>query len=258
MSSGEAVPRRRNPRGQGQALKAELVEAAARLLATLERPETLTLRQVAREVGVAPASIYGHFADLGALVQHVLRLRYDELAAVMHAAAQGADEPLADLVGRCAAYVHWGVDHPGEYRTLFGGGMPAELVPTNAHGAGEELLGSVVASLAGVRQERLGHREGQEGQEPRGPEQEWQAGLLLWTALHGLVALYNAHGNMPWPDLTDLIARTLALHTGRPVDEVAELARAAHREPLRSVPTRGSSPTAHPSTNPPNSPASTP
>ncbi|MFH9353119.1 TetR/AcrR family transcriptional regulator [Kitasatospora sp. NPDC017646] len=223
MSSEEAVPRRRNPRGQGQVLKAELVNAAARLLATLERPETLTLRQVAREVGVAPASIYGHFPDLGALVQHVLRLRYDELAAVMRAAADGADGPLADLVGRCAAYVHWGVDHPGEYRTLFGGGMPAELVPTNAHGAGEELLGSVVAALAGARQDPQEHRD------RRGPEQEWQAGLLLWTSLHGLVALYNAHGNMPWPDLTDLIAQTLALHTGRPVDQIAELARRADR-----------------------------
>ncbi|MBD0693402.1 TetR family transcriptional regulator [Streptomyces sp. CBMA123] len=206
--------------------------AAARLLATLERPETLTLRQVAREVGVAPASIYGHFPDLGALVQHVLRQRYDELAAVMRAAAEDADGPLADLVGRCAAYVHWGVDHPGEYRTLFGGGMPAALVPTNAHGAGEELLGSVVAALAAARQDRpehpqrRGRPEGQEDEDRRSPEQEWQAGLLLWTALHGLVALYNAHGNMPWPDLTELIAQTLALHTGRPVGEIAELSRA--------------------------------
>ncbi|MCX5387419.1 TetR/AcrR family transcriptional regulator [Streptomyces sp. NBC_00083] len=225
MSSEEAVPRRRrrNPRGQGQVLKTELVEAAARLLATLERPETLTLRQVAREVGVAPASIYGHFPDLGALVQHVLRLRYDELAAVMRTAADGTEGPLADLAARCAAYVHWGVDHPGPYRTLFGGGMPDELVPTNAHGAGEELLGSVVASLAGAQQDGPEHRD------HRGPEQEWQAGLLLWTALHGLVALYNAHGNMPWPDLTDLIAQTLALHTGRPVAELVELARTADR-----------------------------
>src|SRR5256885_6675968 len=54
----------RSPRGQGQLLKAQLVEAAAHLLATLDQPETLTLRQVAREVGVAPASIYSHFPDL--------------------------------------------------------------------------------------------------------------------------------------------------------------------------------------------------
>lgn len=91
MSSQEpSVPRRRNPRGQGEVLKAQLVDAAAKLLATLDQPETLTLRQVAREVGVAPASIYSHFTDLSALIQHVLRLRYQELARLMDEAAQVA------------------------------------------------------------------------------------------------------------------------------------------------------------------------
>lgn len=217
MTSGPAAARQRNPRGQGQALKADLVDAAARLLATLDRPETLTLRQVAREVGVAPASIYSHFPDLGALIQHVLRLRYEELAGLMDDAAASAADPLADLVARCAAYVRWGVAHPGEYRTLFGGGMPAELVPLSAHGAGEKLLGSVIASLASVRQ-RSGNRPG--------PRQEWQAGLLLWTALHGLVALYNGHGAIPWPPLDNLIADTLSLHTGQPAAEIAVLVSA--------------------------------
>jgi AcrR family transcriptional regulator len=214
MTGEPAAPRRRNPRGQGQALKAELVDAAARLLATLDRPETLTLRQVAREVGVAPASIYSHFPDLGALIEHVLRLRYDELAEVMDEAASSAAGPLGDLVARCAAYVHWGVDHPGEYRTLFGGRMPPELVPLHAHGAGEKLLGSVITSLASVRQ-----RNGK----CSSPEGQWQAGLLLWTALHGLVALYSDHGNIPWPPLDHLIGDALGLHTGEPVDKIAAL-----------------------------------
>ncbi|MER8161907.1 TetR/AcrR family transcriptional regulator, partial [Streptomyces sp. NPDC094472] len=186
MSSQEwSAPRRRNPRGQGQVLKAQLVDAAAKLLATLDQPETLTLRQVAREVGVAPASIYSHFPDLSALIEHVLRLRYEELARLMDEAAQPATSPLADLVARCAAYVHWGVDQRGHYRTLFGGRMPADLVPGTAHGAGAELLGAVVASLAAATT----------GERKRcAADQRWQAGLMLWTALHGLVSLYNDHG----------------------------------------------------------------
>ncbi|MFJ7146775.1 TetR/AcrR family transcriptional regulator [Streptomyces sp. NPDC100445] len=217
MTDERTAPRRRNPRGQGETLKAELVEAAARLLATLDRPETLTLRQVAREVGVAPASIYSHFPDLGALIRHVLRLRYEELARLMDDAAASATGPLADLVARCATYAHWGVAHPGEYGTLIGGRMPTELVPLTAHGAGEELLGSVIASLASVRQRTA---------RSVGPEPSWQAGLLLWTALHGLVALYNDHGNLPWPPLNDLITDTLSLHTGEPAAEIAKLVEA--------------------------------
>ncbi|NUP51782.1 MAG: TetR/AcrR family transcriptional regulator [Catenulispora sp.] len=215
MASAEQAPaRRRNPRGQGRLLKAQLVEAAAHLLATLEQPETLTLRQVAREVGVAPASIYSHFPDLGALIEHVLRLRYDEVARLMNRAAESAATPLATLVGQCAAYVRWGVEQPGSYRTLFGGRMPADLVPGSAHGAGAELLGSVVTALGDVTDP---------GRNRTTDAEQWQAGLLLWTALHGLVSLYNDHGNIPWPPLNDLLADLLSLHTARPSAEIAAL-----------------------------------
>lgn len=210
----QAAPRRRNPRGQGQVLRAQLIDAAAKLLATLDQPESLTLRQVAREVGVAPASIYSHFPDLGALVQHVLRLRYEELARLMDQAARPAPDPLADVVGRCAAYVRWGVGQPGHYRTLFGGRMPTELITGSAHGAGEELLGALVASLAAVTDPDRTRST---------PERHWQAGLLLWTALHGLVSLYNGHGDMPWPPLDDLLADLIGLHTGRPAADISAL-----------------------------------
>lgn len=194
-------------------LRAQLVEAAARLLATLDQPETLTLRQVAREVGVAPASIYSHFPDLGALVQHVLRLRYDELARLMGEAAGPAPDPLSDLVARCAAYVHWGVGQRGHYRTLFGSRMPADLVPGPAHSAGADLLDSVVGALAAVT----------DPARTRTAEQHWRAGLLLWTGMHGLITLYNDHGNIPWPPLDALTADLIGLHTGRPSSEIAAL-----------------------------------
>lgn len=210
--ASEARPRRRNPKGQGQALKAEFVAAAARLLATMDRPETLTLRQVAREVGVAPASIYSHFPHLDALVQHVLWMRYDELAHLMDEAAHSAAEPLGELIARCASYVEWGVAHPGEYRTLFGGALPPELVPLHAHGAGEELLDALVTALAAARDPGSAA--------PATTESRWQAGLILWTSLHGLTALYAAHGDLPWPPLRVLLAELIALHTGWPVGDI--------------------------------------
>lgn len=225
-SRERSARRRRNPRGQGQVLKAQLVDAAARLLATLEQPETLTLRQVAREVGVAPASIYSHFPDLSALIQHVLRLRYDELAQLMDRAARPAADPLAELVARCAAYVRWGVGQPGHYRTLFGGRMPDDLVPGSAHGGGAELLEAVVSALAAAA-------EGERRQPS--VQRQWQAGLMLWTALHGLVSLYNDHGNIPWPPLDDLVADLLGLHTGRPAAEIATLLPGSEDDPGSGV-----------------------
>jgi AcrR family transcriptional regulator len=213
-------------------LKAQLVEAAARLLASSDQPETLTLRQVAREVGVAPASVYSHFPDLSALIDHVLRQRYDELARLIAQAAASATGPLDELVARCATYVRWGIEQPGHYRTLFGGRMPADLAPRtdsatdtatdpgneqlgdSTHGTGAELLESLIAALAAIT-------------DPTGsrftPERRWQAGLLLWTAMHGLISLYNDHGDLPWPPLDDLLADLIGLHAGRPSKEIATL-----------------------------------
>ncbi|GAA2531640.1 TetR/AcrR family transcriptional regulator [Winogradskya humida] len=219
--------RRRNPRGQGQILKEQLVGAAAKLLATLDQPETLTLRQVAREVGVAPASIYSHFDDLSALIQHVLRLRYDELARLMNGAAAAAPDPLSELVARCAVYVRWGNEQPGHYRTLFGGRMPADLVPGTAHEAGADLLGSLVTVLGAVTGPGAGAGP---DRAPSTQEQQWRDGLLLWTALHGLVSLYNDHGSIDWPPLDELLADLIGLHTHRPATEIAAvLARRAPR-----------------------------
>ncbi|AQT83196.1 TetR family transcriptional regulator [Mycolicibacterium litorale] len=187
-------------------LKEQLVEVAATLLATSDRPELLTLRQVARAAGIAPASIYGHFPNLGALVAHVLSLRYSELAQLMDEAAEGAHGPLANLVARCAAYVAWAVEQPGNYRTLFSNRMPTDVVPETAHSAGAEILASVSAALAAVT----------DANGMRSEDDHWRAGLLLWTALHGLVSLYNDHGDLPWPPLNVLTAELLGRHTGEP------------------------------------------
>jgi AcrR family transcriptional regulator len=206
------VVRKRNPRGQGGALREQLIDAAARLLASAEQPESLTLRQVAREVGVAPASIYGHFADFGALFNHILDLRYRELAGVLRAAGAQAS-PLGRLVGICVAYVGWGVHHPGEYRTLFGGRIPPGVTIAD-HEPGVELLEFMTAALAGVV-------------DPEGcmaPEEHAEAGLLMWTSLHGLVAARAEHPKIDWPPWRDQAAAIVALHSANDRHRIAEFA----------------------------------
>jgi AcrR family transcriptional regulator len=216
-----AAPRQRNPRGQGQILRQQLVEAATDLLATLDSPQALTLRMVARQVGVAPASVYGHFADLGALVEHILRLRYEELAELMGRAAQRASTPVEDLVGRCAAYLYWGTANPGHYRVVFGGRAPSDVFPSTAHGAGAELLAGVVAALAAASTPRA--RQAQAAADDSHGQQ--RAGLLLWAGLHGIVTLHNDRHNAPWPPLDELLVHLIALHTGQEPDVIAEALR---------------------------------
>jgi AcrR family transcriptional regulator len=212
-----AGSRPRNPRGQGQLLREQLVAAATDLLATLDSPQELTLRMVARQVGVAPASVYGHFADLDALVEHVLRLRYEELAEVMGLAAERASTPVEDLVARCAAYLYWGTANPGHYRVVFGGRAPSDVFPSTAHAAGAELLAGVVAALAAASTPRARQAQGA-ADDGHGPQ---RAGLLLWAGLHGLVTLHNDRHNAPWPPLDELLVHLIALHTGQERDVIA-------------------------------------
>jgi AcrR family transcriptional regulator len=207
--------RHRNPRGQGQLLRAQIVEVTAHLVATLDHPETLTLRQVAREIGIAPASIYGHFDDLGALLDHVLELRYAELSRLLDRAGPVGVEPLTRLVGWCTTYVRWGVEHPGEYRTLFGGRIPAGDVAPAVHHAGSELLTTLSEVLADAR----------DPSRELSDDEHRRAGILMWASMHGLVSVCIEHPGLELTrDLDDLLPHLVALHTARSTSEIATVA----------------------------------
>src|SRR5215468_10258242 len=77
----QKAPRQRNPRGQGERLRDDIIEAASRLLADPAAPP-LTLRAVAREVGVAATSVYLHFDDIESLFLAVIDRRFSELVRV--------------------------------------------------------------------------------------------------------------------------------------------------------------------------------
>ena len=90
----------RNPQGQGVRLRADLIAAADRLLAETGDLHGLSLRAVAREVGIATPSIYLHFPDKAALVRAVLEARFAELAETIRAAVTRETDPGRPASGR--------------------------------------------------------------------------------------------------------------------------------------------------------------
>src|ERR1700733_1653712 len=121
--------RRRNPRGQGERLRDDIVEAASKLLADPASPP-LTLRAVAREVGVAATSVYLHFADIQSLVVAVAGRR----------------------VGGLGPGVEFGLEHPGHYQVMFVSPLPTmETVPieeTPGFPVFRQLIDAVAAAIA--------------------------------------------------------------------------------------------------------------
>src|SRR5258708_36404437 len=79
----------------------------------------LSLRAVARQVGVSPAAPYRHYADREALVSAVAAVGYRDLAEQLAAAHPSPSTP-QQLAGVAIAYVQFALDRPALFRIMFG------------------------------------------------------------------------------------------------------------------------------------------
>lgn len=117
-----SAPRTRNRRGQGGRLREEIVDAAVEMLDETGDERAITLRSLARRVGIAAPSIYPHFADQPAIMLAVVRRAFDELEEALNAAvARAGGDPRARLYAVCHAYLGFARSRPERYRTMFGG-----------------------------------------------------------------------------------------------------------------------------------------
>src|SRR5215831_16154465 len=176
MSSME-TRRSRNRRGEGGRLRGERVNAASTLLETISGEEALSLRAVARQAGVAPQSVYLHFAGRRELMTAVYSARFGELSAELSAAASAAEAggPRARLAAICHTYCNYGLRHPGRYRVLFGTAGAPGWEP-------QAMPGMATWGLfrAAVR-DCLGPAASDASTD--------QTAVCIWAALHGLLTL---------------------------------------------------------------------
>jgi AcrR family transcriptional regulator len=162
--------RTRNPRGSGVRLADEIVAAAIALIDESDDPASLTLRGIARRVGITAPAIYAHFPDLTAVIAGLLAASFDELLAAVQTARDGQGDPAAALIAAGYAYVGFAWQHPGRYRLMFAaGGYATDAVATFT------LVEEAIASCAeaGASASDDPHAD------------TW----LLWAALHGVATL---------------------------------------------------------------------
>jgi AcrR family transcriptional regulator len=184
------VYRTPNPRGQGARLRLEILHAASRLVSELGGEQGLTIRGVARAAGIAPASIYQHFADKAELVEGLARYNTDRLALAVRDAGLGlAADPVAALHAQLHAYCHFALDNPGHYRLLL-------TSRSDARGPRQSLtpILEVVAETLG-RCEAAGHQL-------RMPVE--RAAVMVFVGIHGRVALF--HSDSTDQDTTRVLA----------------------------------------------------
>ncbi|MET7841354.1 TetR/AcrR family transcriptional regulator [Streptomyces sp. NPDC005356] len=178
--------RRRNPRGQGERLREEILAAVARLLdeKLAESALPVSLREVAREVGIAAQSMYLHFADKQQLAQAVAEDGYQRVVAAMQEADAQASEQGADagerLRAQANAFCSFAVAERGVVRMMFGHDASSFDDPGQVHPA-RQLWEQWVNAIRECETQGLSW-----------PDDAESVAMLLWSALFGRFALWTS------------------------------------------------------------------
>ena len=161
-------------------LRRALLDAA---LAVIERDgvSALSLRALARRLGVSHAAPAHHFPDKAALLVEIAREGFERFGAALAAAADAAPDDDARLAAIGRAYVDFALAHPATFRVMFGrelaelGSPPAVLAEASGK-AYQVLLRGAEAALAPAPPERR-------------PPVELVA-FAAWSAVHGATMLW--------------------------------------------------------------------
>ncbi|WP_166850550.1 TetR/AcrR family transcriptional regulator [Isoptericola sp. BMS4] len=107
------------------------IVGAARARLAQDGPAALSLRAVARDVGMVSSAVYRYFPSRDALLTALLVECYDELGAAVEdaEAAQREHGLAARWLAACRAVRTWSVAHPGEFSLLYGTPVPGYAAP---------------------------------------------------------------------------------------------------------------------------------
>ena len=202
MGSSPLKRRRRAPRGSGEQLRDEILDATTDLLLETGHAKDVSIRAVADRVGVTPPSIYLHFVDKDALLDAVCARYFERLHAQMCSAAEGQPTTLDALRAQGLAYVRFATATPELYRiaTMREGRPGSDVDATLASSAFVHLRDKVQSLIA-------------EGTYPPGDPTSFT--LELWAAAHGVAAMLIAKPYLPVGDPEEFADRVMrALCTG--------------------------------------------
>lgn len=176
-------------------LRSALVSEGLRLLAESDA-EHLSLREIARNVGVSPTAVYRHFPDKQALqtalaVEGGAQLAHRQLAA--HEAAGGGRAGF-DATGR--VYVQFALDNPALFRLMMARTREGAEIYPEMEAGGLGLLRRNIAALA-----------------PPGTSEDMQRvrAIRSWAIVHGLAMLMLDGQVTPDESLIDLVVHTEAI-----------------------------------------------
>ncbi|HLN15284.1 MAG TPA: TetR/AcrR family transcriptional regulator [Acidimicrobiales bacterium] len=127
----------------------EIKEAARRRIAA-QGAVGLSLRAVARDVGLVSSAVYRYFPSRDDLITALLVDAYNDIgrAAEEALAATPADDPAARWRAVTRAIRHWALAHRHEYALLYGSPVPGYRAPELTIGPASRVTGALASVVA--------------------------------------------------------------------------------------------------------------
>lgn len=197
-------------RAKARAEITDQIKEVARRHVADEGAAALSLRAVAREVGIVSSAVYRYFPSRDDLLTALIVDAFDAVGAAAEA-TEAHDSPLErrwlDLAG---AVRDWAVTHPHEWALVYGSPVPGYVAPTDTVDPAARvslvflrLLADGVASgavphgepIETSRTVRADLRRLRDLAAPDVPDEVLSRGLLAWTQLFGAIS-YELFGHL--------------------------------------------------------------
>ncbi|MQA33048.1 TetR/AcrR family transcriptional regulator [Modestobacter roseus] len=182
-------------------LTAEITDLARAQLATVGAAG-LSLRAVARELGMASSAVYRYFPSRDELLTRLIVEGYDALGAAAEQADDPTASPMTRWLGVCRAVRRWALRHPHEYALLYGSPVPGYRAPEDTVRPAMRVaavLGGILgdAAQAGLLPPSAGRSPGPVspavtpvlgGEHPALDDAVRARGLLTWSSVFGAIS----------------------------------------------------------------------
>lgn len=126
-------------------VRAAILAAAAKRLAE-DGANDLSLRAVARDVGMVSSAVYRYFASRDELLTALIIEAYDSLGAHVeaHVESTSGRPGGARWVDAAMAIRSWALDHPNDYALLYGTPIPGYAAPDDTVASGTRVSRALV------------------------------------------------------------------------------------------------------------------
>lgn len=205
MTTTHSASRTARERARAE-LTREIKEEARRQLSA-SGPQGLSLRSVARELGMVSSALYRYFRSRDELLTALIIDAYDALGAAAEAASSAP--PAADIRGRwraaCSAIRDWALANPHEYALIYGSPVPGYQAPQTTVGSAIRVV-RVMGGILADAEAGNGGADAQNREEPLPSKLARQVAsvaeaiapgvddgvltraLIAWTQLFGMIS----------------------------------------------------------------------